>query len=233
MTANTAFDIVQKAYEDAGYVQEGSSITDDQTIRGLARLNDLINLYQTQGLKLWLETDLAMPLVAGQISYDLMPGGDVDMVRPLRVKQAYFRDAFGNRRPLIVISRDEYSRLGQIHLPGQINSVFVEKKFDRLRINVWVPADTTGAQGTVHLIIHQQAIGIENVGGTTGFPQEWVIALRWGLADDIATGQPSDIVQRCAARAQAFRTALEDFDVEDAESFFQPDQRGTPPSKFR
>lgn len=233
MTANSSMDIVQKAYEDAGYVQEGSSITNDQAIRGLARLNDLIHLYQTQGLKLWLEKDLSVSLVEGQATYELRPGGDVDMVRPLRVKQAYYRDASGNRRPLILISRDEYSRLGQIHLPGQINSVFVEKRVDALHVHAWVPPDATAATGTMHLIVHQQAIGLAQVGGTTGFPQEWVIALRWGLADDICTGQPIEITSRCAMRAEAFRRALEDWDVEDVESFFQPDQRGTPPSRFR
>ena len=34
-----------------------------------------------------------------------------------------------------------------------------------------------------------------------GFAQEWRIALRWGLADDIATGQPQAIMDRCAQRA--------------------------------
>src|SRR5438105_946581 len=181
MTANTSLDIVQKAYEDAGYVQEGSAVSDEQIIRGLARLTDLIALYQTQGLKLFLETDMAVPLIADQISYDLMPGGAVDTVRPLRVKQGYYSDSNGNHRPIIALSRDEYSRLGQINIPGQINSFFAEKMADRLRIHMWNPPDATAALGTVHLIVHQQARGVASVEGKTGFPTEWVIALRWGL----------------------------------------------------
>lgn len=226
-------DVVQKAYEDAGYVQEGSRVTDDQIIRGLARLNDLIALYQTQGLKLWLESDVSVTLVASQEAYDLMPGGDVDMVRPLRVKQAYYLSSSGNRRPLGLISRDEYTRLGHVNQVGELNSVFVEKLVDRLRVHPWQMPSAAAALGTLHLIVHQQAHGLTSVSHTTGFPPEWVIALRWGLADEICTGQPAEIVQRCAQRASAFRTALEDFDVEDTETFFQPDSRYSQPSRFR
>ncbi len=52
------------------------------------------------------------------------------------------------------------------------------------------------------------------------------MALRWGLADDICTGQPGEIMRRCAERAKAYREALEDWDVEDAATQFQPDPQG-------
>ena len=58
------------------------------------------------------------------------------------------------------------------------------------------------------------------------FPIEWRIALRWGLADELATGQPQSIMDRCQQRAISYRTMLEDWDVEDAPTRFTPDSRG-------
>jgi len=61
---------------------------------------------------------------------------------------------------------------------------------------------------------------------TMNFPIEWRIALRWGLADELATGQPQAIMDRCQGRALAYRTMLEDWDVEDASTRFTADTRG-------
>ena len=61
----------------------------------------------------------------------------------------------------------------------------------------------------------------------TAFPLEWSMGLRWGLADELATGQPQAIMDRCERRATAYREKLEDWDVEDAPTSFAPDQRVT------
>jgi hypothetical protein len=69
---------------------------------------------------------------------------------------------------------------------------------------------------------------------TMNFPNEWRIALRWGLADELATGQPQAIMDRCERRAAMFKAALEDWDVEDAPTRFQPDiAQSYPQGSFR
>ena len=51
------------------------------------------------------------------------------------------------------------------------------------------------------------------------------MALRWALADDICTGQPQAIMDRCAGRSRYYKEILEGWDVEDAPTRFTPDQR--------
>ena len=85
--------------------------------------------------------------------------------------------------------------------------------------------DATAATGTGHLIIQQQVTIFTNLTDTISFPEEWRMALRWGLADDICTGQPQATMDRCEKRAGTYRTMLEDWDVEDAATSFAPDQR--------
>lgn len=217
---------IYMAMEDAGLLQDGAEPTGDQYGRYLQRLNDMINLWQTQGLKLWLQVDQSIPLVVGQAMYALKPGGDVNMTKPLRAAQGYYQDSAGGRSPLTVLSRDEYVSLPQVTSRGAVNSFFVDKRQLELDVYVWLVPDAAAATGTLHLILQTQATGIVSITDSSSFPQEWFIALRWGLADEISTGQPQAIMQRCEARARSYREALEDWDVEDAATVFQPDARG-------
>jgi len=213
------------AYADAGLIQQGDDPNGEQKADGIQRLNDIINLRQTQGLKLWLYDDYPITLVEGQSTYSIYPGGDVDMTKPMRGLEGYFLNTSGVRTPLTVLSWDDYMRLSQINQEGAISQYRVNKLYDRLEIFFWLVPDATAATGTGHILLQKQAPNFVNVTDTTIFPQEWFIALRWALADDLATGQPQAIMDRCAQRAMAYFEALENWDVEDAPTQFQPDPR--------
>lgn len=227
MTSMVASSIITKAYQDAQKLARYASLSADQLADGLDRLNDLINLWQTQGLKLFLESETIVPLVAGQQLYSFMPGGTVDMARPLEVKEAAYWDSSSNARPLIGISREEWTRLSNRTATGSVNQYFVEKLYDRMNLYLWNIPDTTAATGTVHVVLRQQATNPATTSASVLFPPEWAIALRWGLADELSTGMPDSVQQRCQVRAQAYREALEAWDVENVETYFQPDTRTT------
>jgi len=224
-TYYTAQRIIRMAYKDAGLIQDGDEPSGEQYADGLMRLNDIANLWQTQGLKLWLNQDISVPLIANQGNYSLKPGGSVDMAKPLRVVEAYYLDNTGIRRPLVVLSWDDYFRLSQVNQAGQINSYFVNKQQNSLDLFFWLIPDALAATGTVHLLVQNQIAQMISLTDTTAFPIEWSMGLRWGLADELATGQPQSIMDRCEKRAKAYREALEDWDVEDAPTSFTPDQR--------
>lgn len=225
-TFHTAQRLIRFAYKDAGLVQDGDEPNGEQYADGLSRLNDMINLWQTQGLKLFLIQDIAIPLVTGKGAYTMYPAGDVAMVKPLRIIQAYNLDPSNIRRPLVVLSREEYTRLSQVTQTGQINSYFVDKQADRLVVHLWLVPDAQAALGQAHVITEVQATNMTSLTDEDGFPIEWAMALRWGLADELATGQPAAIMQRCESKAVYYRSMLEDWDVEDAPTTFAPDQRG-------
>ena len=222
---NTPISIINDAYFDAGLLQEGDTLNGEQIVSGMRRLTDIVNLWQTQGCKLWLNVDTPVPLAEGQQTYRLAPGEDVDMAKPLRVLDAYYSDANGIRRPLTPLAWADYLRLSQINQQGQINSYFVDKQAQALSVFFWLTPDATAATGTVHLLTQVQVTNFINLTETMNFPIEWRIALRWGLADEICTGQPQAIMDRCQQRAQSYRAALEDWDVEDAPTRFAVDLR--------
>lgn len=224
-TDNTPASIITDAYFDAGLLQEGDSPNGEQLVSGMRRLTDLINVEQTQGIKLWLNVDTNVPLVAGQGTYTFSPTGDVVMPKPPRAIDAYYIDSSSIRRPLIPLSWNEYIRLSQINQTGAINSFFVNKKQSELSVFFWLIPDATAATGSAHLLLQTQVTNFTNVTETMNFPIEWRMFLRWGLADELAGGQPQAIMDRCQQRAEMYREKLEGWDVEDTPTRFTPDPR--------
>ena len=226
---NTPKSIIDAAMRNAGKLPEGSVPNSEQYAMYMNDLQRLINLWQTQGLKLWLQTDQAVTLTAGKGGqgdpYKIYLGGDVNVVKPLRVQQGYFLDASDVRRPLYPLSWDEWLRLSQTTQQGAIAQYFVDKQATALHVYLWLVPDATAALGTVHLLMQQQVTNPINLIETMGFPAEWGIALVWGLADEICTGQPQAIMDRCQQRAAVYRAMLEDWDVEDTSVSFAPDTR--------
>jgi hypothetical protein len=224
---NTPDRIIREAMRNAKLIGKGEDPSSEDYAEYMPRLNDLINVWQTQGLKLWLQTDLSVTLVAGTALYTFGTTGTVVMTKPTRVVQAYYLDSSDNRRPLLVLSRDEYTRLSNVVNQGQINSYYVDKQQATLNVYFWLTPDSDAATGTAHLIIQQQVTNIVSLNDTMNFPPEWFLALHWGLANEICSGQPQSIIDRCEKMSNQYRTALEDWDVEDASTSFAPDQRNT------
>jgi len=230
-TDNTPFGVIHDAYRDAKLLQLGDDLSGEQLAEGMRRLRDLINLWQTQGLKLFLLSDTPVTLTAGQAQYSFKPSGDVNMTKPLRVLQGYYLYTATNvRRPIYPMAWEDYLTLGQAGTlaanRGVISQYFVDKQATQLLVTFWLCPDATeAANGTAHVLLQTQVTNPVELDETLAFPPEWRMALRWGLADDICTGQPQAIIDRCAARATSFRQALEDWDVEDAPTRFQPDSR--------
>ena len=233
-TDNTPAAIIADAYVEAKLLQEGQSPSSEKIVKGMRKLTDVINFEQTQGLKLWLDIDTSVPLVASQGTYTLSPTGDVVMPRPPRAIQAYYLDSTGIRRPLVPLSWDDYIRLSQVNQTGAINSFFVNKKATELSVFFWLIPDATAATGTAHLLLQTQVTNFTGVTETMNFPVEWRMFLVWALADELAGGQPQAIMDRCSQRAERYREALQAWDVEDSPTRITPDQRmGQHTGKFR
>lgn len=225
--SNTAYGIINDALHANGKLQLGVQPNSQQLADNMRRLNDIINLWQTQGLKLFLQREITVPLTVGQTRYVIGPNGpDLIMAKPTRILQGFIINSSNIRRPLVIISRDEWERLSQVTgNNGQINSFFVDKQELSLNLNLWPAPDSTEATNTATFLAQYQASNPAMLSDDVGFPQEWRIALMWGLADETATGQPQAIMDRCEKRAMMYRKALEDWDVEDAPTVFNVDSR--------
>lgn len=221
---NTPARIIKLALKDAGLLQDGDDPTPEQWADGMDRLGDLVNTWQTQGLKLWLNFEQVVPLVAGQVAYTLGPDGSLIDTKPMRVIAGYYVYTAGTSYPLNPLSWTDYQALPNQTQQGAINGYFVDKQLNNLVVKFWlVPNASIAASGSCSLIIQKQVPHAISLTEEMAFPVEWYLALRWGLADDFATGQPTTIMDRCERKATQYRKMLEDWDVEDVSTTFQPD----------
>lgn len=237
VTFNTPDRVIREAMENAGLLQDGDDPSSEQFAKYGNRLNSLINYYQTQGLKLWLLEDLSITLTAGVNFYSLGLTGTVSMTKPLRALQGYFADNSSPpvRRPIYPMSWQEWLTLSQTGQQGAISQYFVDKQQLTLNVYFWLTPDSTAALGTAHLLIQQQVTNFTGTTDTMNFPLEWFNLLSWGLANEIATGQPQAIMDRCERNAMKYQMALENWDVEDASTRMVPDSQlaGMQASNFR
>lgn len=234
-TFNTPMHVITYALRNACKLGQADHPSSQQYAEILPRLNNLINFEQTQGLKLFLQDEIALTLVAGTALYSMGPAGNVVMMKPLRVIQGWYQDATGaSRRPIDPpISREEYSRLSNIVNLGAISSYFVDKQAASLDVYLWNTPDTAAALGSVHLIVQAQPTQLIGLTDTMTFPLEWAMFLEWALAQQLATGQPQAVISRCDSMTGFYRDKLEGWDVEDAPTRFVPNTQGSEGGSFQ
>lgn len=221
MTTNTAQAIIEKAYADSMKLPRGGTLTTAQLTDGLERLQDVVNTEAVLGLKLFLETEVSVTLVAGQQLYSFRPGGSVNVPRPLRLKDVTYVGTGNDSRPLIPLSRSDWAAMPARGETGSVSQFFQERLYDRVNLYLWNIPDTSAAAGTLRVTLHAPAATL-TLSTTTAFPPEWVMYLRWALTADLASGMPVEVVQRAEGKAAQYRKILEDFDVEDVAVRFQP-----------
>ena len=223
---NTAGRLIEYAMRDAGLLAKGQKPRSSDYAENLNRLNDLVNAWQLTGIKLFLLQDVTVTPVAGTQAYTMSPGGTVDMTKPMRIVDGYFLDASGNSRPLTGLAWTDWIRLSNRSTSGATNQYFVDKQPTSIIIKVFPVPDAATALGTFHFLTQTQATNFVSITDTSAFPPEWAMALRWGLADEICSGQSVAIMQRCAQRAAMYKGILEDWDTEDTPIRFTPNTQG-------
>lgn len=224
---HTAERIIRQALLDTGRLQFGSDPSPEAYQDARDRLADLIHTAQVDGIKLWLNNLRTVTLVADQASYDFASP------RELRVVGGWYVLTTGNRRPLNQRSWEDFYGLGDLTQTGVPTDFFVNKQQEQLTVTLWqIPTAQAATDGSVELLCQTQPTAPVELSDELGFPVEWYMYLRWGLADELSTGQPEAIVSRCEKRAAHFKAKLEDWDVEDGSTDFQPNLSHGPRSRF-
>lgn len=235
---NTPYAVICDAYANAGYTEQGQDVNGEQLAFGMRRLNNLVNLRQAEGLRLWLQQDVFIgaeagsiaPLVQGTNLYTFGSTGNVVMTRPTRIIEGYYRDNNLIDRPLLQISRNEWDTLSlkaanQIAQEGTINQFFVDKQIATMNLYLWLAPDSVAVQGSVHVIIQQQQPNVVGLTDTMQFGPEWFLYLGWHLGWELSQGQPIAVQKKCEQHTIIYKDIIDGWDVEDASTLFQPDTR--------
>ena len=221
---NTPDRIIRMAMQNAKLLQKGEDPDSEDYPDMMNRLNDIINLEQTQGLKLWLNSSIDLALLNGVGKYTLGPAGGT--ARSMRVLEAYYTYPNGVSYALNLATWNEYNSLSSKSQIGLPNTFFPNKQQDNLILTLWPVPNLQASLGIVQVIQQTAVTNLVKLDDKMNFPPEWFIFLHWALADDISSGQSESIMTRCANKANAYRQALQDWDVEDGSITFTPAYQG-------
>lgn len=151
--------------------------------------------------------------------------------KPLKVIQAWLRNTSVTPNvdtPIQLLSRQEYNVLGSKASTGVVNSIWYNPDTTYGTATVYLTPDSTTATNYQLYLVGQRPINdILLSTDIPDFPNEWMQALVWGLADELAIEYGCHVNQRqeINMKAEKYRLELEDWDVETTSTFFSPNQR--------
>lgn len=224
--------IISSALRKLGVLELGDTPDANTVTNSAQTLNLMIKYWMTSGIKLWTVTEYTLPLVASQTSYTIGPSGtDLIADKPLKLIQAWLRNTSVTPNvdtPMQILSKQEYNILGSKASTGVANSVFFDPGVTSSTVKVYLTPDATTASTYQLKMVVQKGIGdILASSDVPDFPNEWMNALVWGLADQLAIEYSVPVNQRTeiAMRAEKYKTDMEGWDVETTSTFFTPDTR--------
>ena len=223
--------IISSALRKLGVLELGATPDTDTVNNGAQVLNLMIKQWMTDGIKLWTIVEDVLPLVANKNSYTIGPSGDLVTDKPLRLIQAFLRNIQVTPNvdtPMQIFSKEQYNVLGSKNSTGTPNSVFLDPNTTYSTAYIYLTPDSNVATNyQMHLVVQKPIEDILTATSVPNFPVEWMQALTWGLADQLALeyGLPVNHRQEIMTRAESYKSKLEDWDVENSSTYFTPDTR--------
>ena len=227
--------IIVSALRKLGVVEPAdTSATIDANLvtNGAQALNLMLKQWMTEGIKLWTVNEQSFALTASKTTYTFGPtGSDFTVDKPLRLIQAWLRNNTITPVidiPLNILSKQEYNMLGSKFSTGIANSIYLNPGITNTTIKLFLTPDIlTANMYTVYIVTQRPIFDIMNPTDVPDFPNEWMQALVWGLADQMAIEfePPVNVRQEIMVRAEKYKDQMTSWDVENEPKFFQPDQR--------
>lgn len=165
---------------------ESGETPDSQSVSDAAdALNAMIKHWQASGIHIWRMAEGTVTPVVGQVSYTL---GTAPAVKPLKIISA----RRSNTTSLIDVPLEEMDRTEYMELPnktstGSVNSFFYDRRSGTILtglLYLWPAPDSTGE--TIKYTYARPIQDFTVAGDDADLPQEWIRAIEWGLADELA-----------------------------------------------
>jgi hypothetical protein len=236
--------IITLALRKLGVLEIGDTPDSNAVADASMVLNLMIKQFNIDGLKLWKNSELIIPLTANKTMY-VLGGSGSDLMydsltpttaitdKPLKAIQGFYRNTQVDPAidvPVMLVSKQEYNTLGSKFSTGVANTIFYDVKQLNGLLYVYLTPDAYSAGNLeLHVVCQMPLNDINKATDMPDFPNEWLNCLMWNLADQLALeyGVPMNARQEIAQRANTYKSQLVDWDVEASSTFFQPDFRST------
>ena len=177
-----ANDLLSRALRLVGALASGETADANDIEEAQADANDMLDQWCLEDLMLYYDKVDILPLVAGQISYDIGPTATgLVTERPIEILLANFRDADGLDSPVSVIPHDSYERLTQKTTDQTLPSVVCYQPTNpNGTILVW-PTPSSGL--SLRLMSNKQLTNIADLSDDVPMPKGYNEAFLYGIAE--------------------------------------------------
>ena len=163
---------------------------------------------------------------AGGYEVTIVPLG-LGGARPLKFRDAWIRDeATSQDTPQLQVARQDYNQFGYKAQTGVPNQYWYDPQLSTGIVTVYPVPTTLGRtfHGIVQMPIQDMVTATDNF----DLPQEWLQAIKWGLADELSLeyGCPADVRGEVAAKAAKFVDDCFGYSLEESSVYFTVDPTG-------
>ena len=184
----TRDNVIYRALRVIGVTSQGETPDATQISEAATAFNGLVKALSFDGMPLWGIKDTTITPVASRRSYRMGTGQTVDIAKPLKVINAYYRTTSSNVDvPLVIITRDEYNRLSSKFVEGTPSQVYFDPQRIYTDMFVYpVPSAAFAAANTIIITYQRTFDDVDAASDEPDFPIEWFDALTFMLADRLA-----------------------------------------------
>lgn len=215
-------EIIEEACAIAGIASEGEAVSAWYYEQGRRSLNMIVKAWGADE-RLWLKTEASVTLVASQSEYAL---ATLLSVKPMRVLSVRRRVTNGTiDLALTELSRQEYFDLPNKATDSVPIAFYYDPQLTTGKLYVWPrPSTATAADQTLQLTYLRKIEDFDNTNDDPDLPQEWLRALAYTLAGELALkgGVAPDIRAEISARAKSYMDDIKGWDNEPASIFVYP-----------
>jgi len=226
MATSTARDLLAASLRKIGVLAAGEPMEPDQASDALDELSRMLETWGLQRRLVFRVLEIVKPLTAGQASYTIGPGGQINTTRPLQIRQ----DAGFTRRgtldfPLEGITAFQYDAIGLKALPAPwARWVYYDPAFPLGTITLWpVPSEAN----ELHLRADAQFTSPATLNDTLSFPPGYVDALVHGLGKRLASEYGKTLSAEFQEEARRCEAALKTSNAQPVIADFDPRLAGT------
>jgi hypothetical protein len=221
--------IIKRALLLLGVIASNETPDADEYSDASEALNLMLKSWQNDGLQLWRKSTFNVTPVQGQQFYTL--GSGTYTPRPIDVLEVYRRETSTNIDvQLNQYSRVDFNNLSDKDSEGTPVNFYYDPQMTASKLYVWPTASSDFATNyTLQVLYTKPFDDMDSSDDNLAFPQEWELAVVYGLALVLAFeyGTPNAELRLLREEATRYKNEAMYWDTEHDAIFITPDPQST------
>src|SRR5215469_8176894 len=175
-------DLVTGTLQKIGVYSPGEQVPDDDAAATLTIINDMLDMWSNESLAVYANVTQSFPMIAGQTTYTIGPGGQINAARPLTILDdpgtAWTVDGGGFKYPARVVQQAEWNQIAAGNISFVQSTIalliFYDPQFPLGIINMY-PAP---ASGFTFFFNYRMILSDLTLAGNLSLPPGYVKAIK-------------------------------------------------------